>query len=64
VPEAGQNPSAEDIFAFLDGRLSKYKWPTTVVFWPELPKSGYGKVPKQMVRKLLLERAEQGQEVK
>jgi fatty-acyl-CoA synthase len=64
VPKSGQNPSAEDVFAFLDGRLSKYKWPTTIVFWPELPKSGYGKVPKQMVKKLLLECTDQGQEVK
>lgn len=34
----------------LAGRLSKYKWPRCVVFWPELPKSGYGKVPKTLVR--------------
>ncbi len=48
---------AAEVLAHLDGRLAKYKWPQRVVFWPELPKSGYGKVPKRDVRARLLEEA-------
>jgi fatty-acyl-CoA synthase len=62
VPAAGEAPGQEDILAFLQGRLAKYKWPTRVVFWPELPKSGYGKVPKALVRQQLLQRGEIGPE--
>jgi fatty-acyl-CoA synthase len=43
------------IFTHLDGRLAKYKWPTQIVFWPELPKSGYGKVTKREVKRMLQE---------
>jgi fatty-acyl-CoA synthase len=44
-----------ELLAHLDGRLAKYKWPTRFVFWPELPKSGYGKVAKRDVKRLLEE---------
>ena len=44
-----------ELLAQLDGRLAKYKWPTRFVFWPELPKSGYGKVAKREVKRLLEE---------
>jgi len=37
----------------LDGKLARYKWPARIVRWPELPKSGYGKVTKREVRRLL-----------
>ena len=50
-PEA--TASAADLLAHLDGRLAKYKWPQKFVFWPELPKSGYGKVTKRDVKHLL-----------
>ncbi len=43
------------VFAHLDGRLAKYKWPARVVVWAELPKSGYGKVTKREVKRLLQE---------
>ena len=50
--------TAEALIAFLDGRLARYRWPRQVVFWDALPKSGYGKITKQDVRRLLLERGE------
>jgi acyl-CoA synthetase (AMP-forming)/AMP-acid ligase II len=43
------------LFAHLDGRLARYKWPVRFAVWPELPKSGYGKVAKREVRRLLEE---------
>ncbi|MBN8897466.1 MAG: AMP-binding protein [Rhodospirillales bacterium] len=46
-----------ELLAHLDGRLAKYKWPTRFAVWPELPKSGYGKVTKREVRRLLDEAA-------
>jgi fatty-acyl-CoA synthase len=45
-------PDAE-LLGHLDGRLAKYKWPARFVFWPELPKSGYGKVAKREVKQRL-----------
>jgi len=39
----------------LQGRLARYKWPARFVVWPELPKSGYGKVTKREVRQRLEE---------
>jgi fatty-acyl-CoA synthase len=44
-----------ELLAHLDGRLAKYKWPARFAFWAELPKSGYGKVAKRDVKRLLEE---------
>jgi acyl-CoA synthetase (AMP-forming)/AMP-acid ligase II len=51
----GARVTEAELLAHLDGRLAKYKWPTRFVFWPELPKSGYGKVTKRDVKRLLEE---------
>ena len=56
LAEAAQATEAE-LLAQLEGKLAKYKWPTRFVFWPELPKSGYGKVAKREVKRLLEETA-------
>jgi fatty-acyl-CoA synthase len=53
VLHAGASVSPTDLLSHLDGRLAKYKWPQDFVFWPELPKSGYGKVTKRDVKHLL-----------
>jgi len=55
VTDSDLTQNETSVFAHLDGRLAKYKWPTRVVFWPELPKSGYGKVTKREVKRLLQE---------
>ena len=39
--------------AFLAPKLTRYKLPRRIVFWEALPKSGYGKVPKRLVREEL-----------
>ena len=44
-----------EVLAHLDGQLARYKWPAEMVFWPELPKSGYGKVAKADIRRRLLQ---------
>jgi len=30
--------------------MARYKMPKRILFWDALPKSGYGKVPKRLVR--------------
>jgi acyl-CoA synthetase (AMP-forming)/AMP-acid ligase II len=49
----GASVAEAELLAHLDGRLAKYKWPTSFAFWDELPKSGYGKVTKRDVKRLL-----------
>ena len=53
VLEPDATVSETALLVHLDGRLAKYKWPTQFVFWRELPKSGYGKVTKRDVKRLL-----------
>ncbi len=47
-----------DVMAHLEGRCARYRWPRQVFFWDALPKSGYGKITKNEVRRLLAERGE------
>ena len=52
-------PATEaELLDWLDGRLAKYKWPRRVIFWEALPTSGYGKVPKHLIRQQLYERGD------
>lgn len=52
-------PASEaELLGWLDGRLAKYKWPRRVVFWEALPTSGYGKVPKHLIRQQLYQRGD------
>jgi len=45
-----------ELLAHLDGRIARYKIPGRVFFWDKMPKSGYGKVPKHLIRRQLFER--------
>ncbi|MCR9255911.1 MAG: acyl-CoA synthetase [Alphaproteobacteria bacterium] len=58
VLERGRSTDEAELLGYLDGRLAKYKWPRRIFFWSELPKSGYGKVPKHQIRKELFARGE------
>ena len=51
VDEAG-------VLAHLEGRCAKYRWPRHMFFWDALPKSGYGKISKKDVRRVLIERGD------
>jgi acyl-CoA synthetase (AMP-forming)/AMP-acid ligase II len=55
VAAAGAEIDEHALLAHLDGKLAKYKWPARFVVWPELPKSGYGKVMKREVKQRLEE---------
>jgi len=47
-------PDEPTLRARLSAKLARYKHPQHFVVWPELPKSGYGKVAKREVKRLLL----------
>jgi fatty-acyl-CoA synthase len=53
VAAAGAIIDEDGLRAHLEGRLAKYKWPARFAVWPELPKSGYGKVAKREVKQRL-----------
>jgi acyl-CoA synthetase (AMP-forming)/AMP-acid ligase II len=57
VPRAGATVDEAAVLAHLADRIARYKQPLRVVVWDSLPKSGYGKVPKNLVKARL---AEQG----
>ncbi|HWK45462.1 MAG TPA: acyl-CoA synthetase [Stellaceae bacterium] len=58
VARTGATIDPAAVLAGLEGRLARYKYPSRIVIWPDLPKSGYGKVPKNLVRQRLLETGE------
>jgi acyl-CoA synthetase (AMP-forming)/AMP-acid ligase II len=53
VASPGSAVDAAVIMHYLDGKLSRYKLPSRILFWEALPKSGYGKVAKAEVKRLL-----------
>jgi acyl-CoA synthetase (AMP-forming)/AMP-acid ligase II len=53
VAHDGASIDPQAALASLDGRLARYKWPREVVVWDALPRSGYGKVVKAEIRRLL-----------
>ncbi|MGG5808026.1 acyl-CoA synthetase [Falsiroseomonas sp. CW058] len=57
VPREGATVTEDAVLAHLRDRIARYKQPLRVVVWDALPKSGYGKVPKALVKARL---AEQG----
>lgn len=58
VPRLGAKASEAEMAEFLSERIARYKMPKRFFFWEALPKSGYGKVPKRLVRDELEARGE------
>jgi fatty-acyl-CoA synthase len=50
VARAGVTLTEGELIDFLSAKVAKYKMPKRFLFWTELPKSGYGKVPKRLVK--------------
>ena len=42
--------SADEVADFLRDKLAAYKLPKAFYVWDEIPKSGYGKMAKRLVR--------------
>lgn len=58
VTRTGQRATEAEIAEFLSDKIARYKMPKRFFFWEALPKSGYGKVPKRLVRDELEARGE------
>jgi fatty-acyl-CoA synthase len=58
VCRSGERASEAEIAGFLAEKIARYKMPKRFFFWDALPKSGYGKVPKRLVRDELEARGE------
>ena len=56
VAVEGEAVSEAEIAAFLAEKIARYKMPKRFVFFEEMPKSAYGKIPKMLVRRALEER--------
>lgn len=50
VARPGQAVEERELLAWMESKVSRYKLPKRVFFWEALPKSGYGKITKNMVR--------------
>ena len=48
--EGAQPVSEAELAAYLAPQVPRYKMPKRFFFWEALPKSGYGKVPKRLIR--------------
>ncbi|HIC67838.1 MAG TPA: acyl-CoA synthetase, partial [Paracoccus sp.] len=53
VCRPGESATEDEVKDFLADRISGYKRPHRVLFWPELPKSAYGKITKKLIREAL-----------
>ena len=53
VLASGSLLTEADLLAWADGKIARYKIPKRVFFRSELPKSGYGKITKKMVKEEL-----------
>ena len=58
VARPGAMMQPELLLAWLESRLARYKMPKHVVFWPEMPKSAYGKITKKLIREELTARGD------
>jgi long-chain acyl-CoA synthetase len=56
VLKEGQTATAEEMIAFCEGKLAKYKWPSEIEFRDILPKTNVGKVLKKELRTAELEK--------
>jgi acyl-CoA synthetase (AMP-forming)/AMP-acid ligase II len=58
VRREGAQLDRDALLAHLEGRCARYRWPHHVVFWDNLPRSGYGKIAKKDIRQQLFERGD------
>jgi fatty-acyl-CoA synthase len=58
VARAGASATEAEMAEYLAAKIARYKMPKRFFFWEALPKSGYGKVPKRLVKDELEARGE------
>ena len=52
----GETATPEEFMEFCKPKLAKYKWPTVIEIWDELPESNIGKLLKRAIRDMVLEK--------
>ncbi len=60
VLRPGARLNEPELLAWLEPKVARYKLPKRVVFWDELPRSGYGKITKKLIREELDARGDLG----
>ena len=50
--KSGDDALADELKAFVKGRITPYKYPRWIVFTPELPKKAAGKIQRFKLREL------------
>ena len=58
VARNGERVSEAELRDFLGDKIARYKMPKRFVFWEEMPKSGYGKISKKIIREELESRGD------
>lgn len=58
VVRPGAKPDGTAMIDWLGDKMARYKLPKRFVFWPEMPKSAYGKIAKKLIRDELIRRNE------
>ena len=53
VPREGATVDEKTLADYMLPKITRYKMPKRFLFWDALPKSGYGKITKKMVREEL-----------
>ncbi|MEZ5657449.1 MAG: acyl-CoA synthetase [Burkholderiaceae bacterium] len=53
VPAPGTQIDADELLAWMTPLMARYKLPRRILFWDELPRSGYGKIAKRLIRERL-----------
>lgn len=56
----GASLNPDEVGAFLKGKIAPYKLPRQIYIWDEIPKSGYGKMAKRLVKDELERRLKEG----
>lgn len=58
VLRPGAALAERELLAWMEGKIARYKLPKRIIFWDELPKSGYGKITKNIIRRELYARGD------
>ena len=58
IARPGTAPDGAAMIDWLGSKMARYKVPKRFVFWPEMPKSAYGKIAKKLIRDELIRRKE------
>jgi fatty-acyl-CoA synthase len=46
----GAQLNERELLTWIENKVARYKLPKRIFFWDELPKSGYGKISKNVLR--------------